>query len=136
MRKNYLILMFAIVFMSIFMCSCSVTRSVNYGDRGRTPNENESVIIVQRENIIYAMVTKMNIYLNGELRLTLGNGDEGTIIVPNGEHVLYAEINSATRSELVSFTANSNRITFSAKPEVVGVIHAAIELIKILETPM
>ena len=131
-RKTYIIIV--VVTFSLFLCSCA-TMPLNYGDIGKVARENESMIIIQRANVFLGSAVKMNVYLNDQLRLTLGNGDEGMIIVPNGTHTLFAEINYATKSEIILVNTTSNRINFFATPKM-GLLKNSIDLLQMYETPL
>ena len=134
MRNKPKVLITAIFFISLLLVGCA-TMPINLGDMGRVPNENESVIVIQRANVFVGSAVNMKIYLNGQHRLTIGNGQEGHIIVPNGSYNLFAEINRHTRSENIVVNANSQRITFIASPKM-GFWSNSIELSLSFETPL
>ena len=89
----------------------------NFGDRGKTLNENEAEIIIQRTNNYRAALVNMNVYVNDQYRLTLGNNDEGVIIVPNGTHTIFAEVPGILRSQRMTVRVNSDRTTFLVTPK-------------------
>ena len=60
----------------------------------------------------------MNVFIDGQIRLTIGNGEEEKVIVSYGSHTLYAEINSITKSQSLTVQANSNQINFQANPKM------------------
>jgi len=85
----------------------------NFGDKGSSAGKNESEIIVQRPAGSILPKNNMNIYIDGQIRLTLLAGEDGMTIVPNGTHNIHAELYDI-KSEIVSFDATSSRINFAA----------------------
>ncbi|MDR2495489.1 MAG: hypothetical protein LBD24_09740 [Spirochaetaceae bacterium] len=79
---------------------------------GRTGGGGQAVVVVQRADGAGGGSDKMEVFIDGELRLSLGNGEEGRVSVPNGKHTLYAAVNGEPKSQHLSFTAKSDQLTF------------------------
>jgi hypothetical protein len=82
---------------------------------GRSAGNNESEIIVQRADMPVNAGFKERIYIDGKLKLTLTNGGQGKIIVPNGRHTIHADLYTLTTDKL-EFTVDSNSVTFLITP--------------------
>ena len=117
MKKSFEGIFSFLVFMTVLFLGCANLQPTNWGDIGSSAGPDESEIVVQRSKVDFAQLLKMNVFVDGQLRLTLGNGEDGMIIVPNGNHTIYTEMNSITKSEIVPIVANSSRIIFSATPQ-------------------
>jgi hypothetical protein len=85
------------------------------GTAYRTESGGESEVIIQRAAMPIHSGFKEHIYIDGERKLVLMNGESGTIIVSNGDHVIHAELYTLT-SEKIQFTANSNASQFKITP--------------------
>jgi hypothetical protein len=107
----------------------------NFGDAGKSAGSGEGEIVIQRPNVFFGSIVKMNVFVDGQIRLTLGNAEEGMVIVPNGSHVVYAEINKITKSENVTASVNSNRVVFMATPQQ-GVFSNSVVITKTSETAL
>lgn len=81
----------------------------------RQAGANESEIIIRRTDSPINSGFKERIYVDGAQKLVLANGDTGKIIVPNGNHIIYAELYTMT-SEKTSFTAASSPLAFMITP--------------------
>jgi hypothetical protein len=85
------------------------------GDAGRKAGDDESEIVIQRAEMSVNAGFRERIYVDGVQRLVLTNGGQGKIIVPNGEHTIYAELYTLT-TDKITFTAGSNSLTFLISP--------------------
>jgi hypothetical protein len=94
------------------------------------PKSNETVIIVHRANKFFALSSSMNILVDGQLRLKLENNTEGQIIVENGNHTIYAEINGITKSKKIDFVANSEKTVFLMTPEEGSTWYNSISVVR------
>jgi predicted nucleic acid-binding protein len=140
MKKNFCsplrlkVMAFAIVIFAILLfvgcTSIPPQLAANFGDVGKSAGSNEGEIVIQRPNVFFGSIVKMNIFIDGQIRLTLGNAEEGMVIVPNGNHTIYAEVNSITKSDNVTVSVNSNRITFMATPQM-GTFKNSVGITKI-----
>jgi hypothetical protein len=81
----------------------------------RSAGANETEITVQRADMPVNAGFKERIYIDGKLKLTLTNGSQGKIIVPNGRHTIHADLYTLTTDKL-EFTGNSNSITILITP--------------------
>ncbi|MDR1142743.1 MAG: CsgG/HfaB family protein, partial [Spirochaetaceae bacterium] len=75
----------------------------------------ETEIIVQRADMPVNAGFKERIYIDGKLKLTLTNGGQGKIIVPNGRHTIHADLYTLTTDKL-EFTAESKSMTILITP--------------------
>ncbi|MDR1147172.1 MAG: CsgG/HfaB family protein [Spirochaetaceae bacterium] len=127
------------VILSIFLymgcASIPPQLPANFGDAGKSAGSNEGEIVVQRPNVFFGSIVKMNVFVDGQIRLTLGNAEEGMVIVPNGSHTIYAEINNITKSGNVTVNVNSNRSVFMASPQQ-GLFSNSVVITKINETAL
>jgi TolB-like protein len=130
---------FGTIIFSIFLymgcASIPPQLPANFGDAGKSAGSNEGEIVVQRPNVFFGSIVKMNVFVDGQMRLTLGNAEEGMVIVPNGSHTIYAEINSITKSGNVTVNVNSNRSVFMATPQQ-GAFSNSVAITKISETAL
>jgi len=125
MKKNIFGIFTLLVFFGV---GCTSTQT-NLGVKGLSAGLNESEIIIKRPGKWRASAVKMNIYVNGKLSLILGNGDEGFLIVPNGNHIINAEMDGV-KSEYFSVDLNSSRITILATFKDVSATRVTIILEK------
>ncbi|MDR1444629.1 MAG: CsgG/HfaB family protein [Treponema sp.] len=72
-------------------------------------------IIVQRADSKVNQGFRERIYIDGKSQLNLRNGDIGKIVIPQGEHTIYAELYTLT-TQRMQFTAGSSPITFVVTP--------------------
>ena len=75
----------------------------------------QSEIIIKRAASPVFSGFRLHVYINGNHKLSLPNGAEGKIIVPNGEHSILAKLSSSTSNEL-PFNVRSGSITFTVTP--------------------
>jgi hypothetical protein len=94
------------------------------------PGSNETLIIVRRASKFFALSSSMNILVDGKLRLKLENNTEGQIIVENGNHTIYAEIDGMTKSKKIDFAADSKEITFLMTPEESNSWYNSISIVR------
>jgi hypothetical protein len=85
------------------------------GDADRQPGENETVVIIQRNEMPIYSGFKERIYIDGKQRLLLPNGGQGRIMVPNGTHTIHASLYTLI-SEKTTFSANSGTIGLMITP--------------------
>jgi len=117
MKKNTFRIIFTILLFMLTFSKCTNTPQelpTNLGDRGSSDGFGESEIVIQRAKDAYASNESMRVYVNEQLSLVLNNGDEGVIIVPNGNATIYAKLNEKNKSKNLSINLNSSRITFLA----------------------
>jgi hypothetical protein len=74
-----------------------------------------SEITVKRTRSSINAGFREQIYIDGINRLTLTNGVEGKIIIPDGEHTILAKLSSLTSGEL-RFSVRSGSVTFTVTP--------------------
>lgn len=103
----------------VFLCAALLAFSgcltTNSASMARQAGDNESEILIRRTESPINAGFKERIYVDGVQKLVLTNGDTGKIIVPNGNHTIYAELYTMT-SEKTSFTAESNPLAFMITP--------------------
>jgi hypothetical protein len=75
----------------------------------------EVEIIVQRADSKINAGFKERIYVDGSSKLSLSNGESGTIRVPDGDHTIYAELYTLKTAPL-SFSARSGTVRFTVTP--------------------
>jgi hypothetical protein len=90
---------------------------------GRVINEaavagaGETLVVVQRESAFVGSGIKVEIYIDGKPALQLPNGATGNVVVPNGQHTIYAKglrpMGGQPPSDTLVFTANSTEIFFT-----------------------
>jgi hypothetical protein len=83
--------------------------------------------VVQRQKTFKGSAIAMRVYIDGEYILSVGNGKTERIIVPNGEHSIWAGSTKIDSSSSLPFMVYSEEITFSAVPKF-GLIAADFEL--------
>jgi hypothetical protein len=66
----------------------------------RSAGDGESEVIIQRAEMPIHSGFKERIYIDGREQLVLANGGSGKIIVPNGNHVIHAELYTLTSPKL------------------------------------
>ena len=114
------ILVMMLVFgMSVFTSCSSVASALetnqDYSTRSFSAGENESVVIVKRNNNYSGGGATINIFVDDELVARIRNGKEVDFIVKNGNHTIKAGNNvlgSGTQAG-IAFDANSQIITFA-----------------------
>jgi hypothetical protein len=75
----------------------------------------EVEIIVQRADSKINAGFKERIYVDGSSKLSLSNGESGTIRVPDGDHTIHAELYTLKTAPL-SFSARSGTVRFTVTP--------------------
>jgi hypothetical protein len=85
------------------------------GDAYRQPGPNETAVIIQRNEMPVYSGFKERIYIDGVQKLVLTNGGQGRIIVPNGTHIIHADLYTLI-SPKVNFTANSGTMGLMITP--------------------
>jgi hypothetical protein len=81
----------------------------------RKAGNGESEIIIQRAEMPVHSGFKEHVYIDGTRKLVLANGESGKIIVPDGDHVIHAELYTLTTAK-VPFSAKSNAVKFTITP--------------------
>jgi hypothetical protein len=77
--------------------------------------EADAQIIIQRAESKINAGFKERVYIDGKQKATLTNGETATLIVPAGQHTIYAELYTLT-TDKVSFYASSSVIYFTITP--------------------
>ena len=105
--------------MTVFI-SCSSVASVlgtnqDYSTRNFNVGENESVVIVKRNNYYGGSAATINIFVDDELVAKVRNGKEVDFTVKNGNHTIKAgnAIMGSGTQAVTTFDANSQIITFA-----------------------
>jgi len=105
--------------MMVFI-SCSSVASVleinqDYSTRNFNVGENESVVIVKRNNNYSGSGATINIFVDDELVARIRNGKEASFTVKNGNHIIKAEnaIMGSLSQVVITFDANSQIKTFA-----------------------
>jgi hypothetical protein len=122
------------LFAALLVCGACVSTSGNNA-AARSAGNGESELIIQRAEMPLNSGFKEHVYIDGKRKLVLANGDTGKIIVPNGDHVIHAELYTLT-SEKLPFNVNSNSVKFTITPyslqdfaieqkETTGIVSAA-----------
>ncbi|MDR1147171.1 MAG: CsgG/HfaB family protein [Spirochaetaceae bacterium] len=75
----------------------------------------EVEIIIQRADSKINAGFKERIFVDGSNKLSLANGESGTIRVPDGDHTIYAELYTLKTAPL-SFSARSGTVRFTVTP--------------------
>jgi TolB-like protein len=75
----------------------------------------EVEIVVQRADSKINAGFKERIYVDGSSKLSLANGESGTIRVPVGDHTIYAELYTLKTTPL-SFSSRSGTVRFTVTP--------------------
>jgi predicted nucleic acid-binding protein len=101
------------LYAALFGFTACVTTSS--GSMERHAGDNESEILIRRSESPINAGFKERIYVDGVQKLVLANGDAGRIIVPNGNHTIYAELYTMT-TEKIDFTADSNTVKLMITP--------------------
>jgi len=81
----------------------------------RSAGDGESEVIIQRAEMPIHSGFKERIYIDGREQLVLANGGSGKIIVPDGNHVIHAELYTLTSPKL-QFSVDSNTAWFTITP--------------------
>jgi hypothetical protein len=98
--------------MTILIGAAFFTISGIYAQRA---GNGQSEIIVKRDQSTINAGFRQQIYIDGNQKLTLVNGTEAKVIVPDGEHTISAKLSTLNSGE-VRFTARSSSITFTVTP--------------------
>jgi hypothetical protein len=116
-----------LAFMIIFLFISS------YAFANPVVGKDESLIVVKRKSVLTAAAVTLHIFLDGQLRLSLKNGEQGQFSVSNGEHSIlgFFNRNYPGKGEEIGFSADSQQITFEAEPR--GVFNSYTNLTKINE---
>jgi hypothetical protein len=85
------------------------------GSPARKAGSGETAVLVQRVEMPINAGFKERIYIDGREHLVLTNGSSGTIIVPNGEHTISADLYTLSTGK-VPFTAQSRELKFIVTP--------------------
>lgn len=106
-----------IIGLTVFGCA-----TTSAGTDVSIPGQNESVIIIQRENSFVGIAVTMKVWVDGvEIAPTIRNGREIRFIIPDGEHTIQGGRGKGTpmwRGPLVTFSAIGEEITFFAQVHV------------------
>jgi hypothetical protein len=103
------------VFLAALMFSACITPGGGSSRPGRQAGADESEIVIERAAMPIHSGFKEWIYIDGVQKITLINGQTGSVIVSKGEHVIHAELYTLT-SEKVKFSAASNTVKFTITP--------------------
>ncbi|MDR1901525.1 MAG: CsgG/HfaB family protein [Treponema sp.] len=82
---------------------------------GRRAGSGETEVLVQRAEMPVNSGFKERVYIDGKLLLTLANGESGRVIIPNGEHIIHADLYTLSTGK-VSFAAQSRTVKFIITP--------------------
>jgi hypothetical protein len=111
-----LILVFGMtVFISCSSVASALEINQDYSTRNFDVGENESVVIVKRNNYYGGSAATINIFVDDELVARIRNGKETSFTVKNGNHTIKAGnaiLGSGTQAG-ITFDANSQIITFA-----------------------
>jgi hypothetical protein len=87
--KSILSKLVPVLWIGLFFSSCAVSNlSSVMPDSMITPGENESVIIIKRDNKFAGSALNINVYVDHIPIMFLRNGDNRTAVIPNGRHIL------------------------------------------------
>lgn len=128
MKKIKRILLGAIV-LSVILMSCATTKT-EPESAPLTVGPDESIVVIQRKKTAFGRTSSMEIYIDDEYKTSIANGKTARIIVPNGEHLIWAGSTTVDRSRKLPFTVQSEEITFFATPRIGGVLSTRFELIR------
>jgi len=85
----------------------------------RTAGEGESEIVVSRPSRLSGAVVKVRVFVDGQERLLLGNGEMGRVTVPDGRHSVYVNHAGASvetgSKRAITVDAAGSRIVFEVK---------------------
>ncbi|MDR3200195.1 MAG: CsgG/HfaB family protein [Spirochaetales bacterium] len=120
-RRKHEITVLVLLFFGYLAIACATAPPVesNLGDPTANPGQNESVLIVRRND---RYIDKVNVMVDGKKILTIGQNEEGRAIISNGHHTLYAEVNADITSDKVDFEVNSKEISFTATIEMLYLV--------------
>jgi hypothetical protein len=124
MKNLKRILLGLLVLTGILTMSCATTGAAS---APVIPGPDESVVVVQRKSTILGAAIPMRVYIDGEYRLSVGNGGTERITVPNGEHSIWTGSTKVDSSSSLPFMVYSEEITFFGSPKF-GLIAADFEL--------
>jgi PBP1b-binding outer membrane lipoprotein LpoB len=116
-KKIFMIMLLFILFFSGCATEPKSNKLPLIPNSSDIPKSDETLIIVRRASKFFALFSSMNILVDDQLRLKLENNMEGRIIVGNGNHTIYAEIDGITKSKKIDFVANSKEVVFLMTPE-------------------
>ena len=138
-NKEKLMINFRLVLISyfIFMCllflGCASTVDGSYV-RGQAVDINESIIVVKRPLRYTGAALAFKIYIDGKQIGKVMTGGEIAFTVPNGTHTIHVEAVGAFSSNKINFTANSQEITFRARPSFLTTKIVKIDEIALIHT--
>jgi hypothetical protein len=112
--------LFWIMAISIVLASCaSGPKAPSTGDISAVPGDDQSVLILYRAGKMQMSVIKWKVYVDGELRMELKNGETGRLIVPNGPHTVHAVWASTPNEVSNKLTINADSTEITIKGESV-----------------
>jgi hypothetical protein len=114
--KNFksVVLFGALVLTGVMAAGCATTGASSVPS---TLGPDESVVVVQRKKSIAGSAISMRVYIDGEYKISVGNGRTERIIVPNGEHSIWGGSTKIDSSSSLPFMVYSEEITFFATPK-------------------
>jgi hypothetical protein len=129
LMKKFKRILIGAVALSVILMNCATTKTESESTP-LTVGPDESIVVVQRKKTAYARIESMKIYIDDEYKTSIANGKTARIIVPNGEHLIWAGSTTVDRSRKLPFTVQSEEITFFASPRIGGVLSTRFELIR------
>jgi PBP1b-binding outer membrane lipoprotein LpoB len=122
---------FFVLFLTLMLAGCAglINRNVmskqipsELGSLSAKPGSNESVLQVKRGDMFGESVI---VSLDGEKILVLGLGEEGRCIIPNGEHIISAELNPAQKVKSVFYKEGQKEISaYSSQILITAIVTA------------
>jgi hypothetical protein len=117
MFKLSLIYIPCFVCVCFLMLGCASTVNSSY-QRGQAVAIDESIIVVKRLSRFTGSAVAFKVFVDGREMGKLANGGQIEFTVPNGTHSIQVRSRNMKDSEILTFSANSQEITFHTEIEV------------------
>jgi hypothetical protein len=114
-------------------CAGTLPPPKYFEDMERRAGEGESEIVVKRISSLIGGAIKQHVFIDGEVRLKLSDGETGTVVVPNGRHSINVNF-GGLRSEMLTVDVESNRTIFFSEV-IAGLFINKLEIKKYMEIP-
>jgi TolB-like protein len=102
--------------MAGLLFSCTSTPDLKPQENsGRDPGPAESLLIIQRAHHFVASAATVNIFVDGQMKSTIANGETGRIYIQNGDHTLQAKAPDwwAAEGQILNIDVFSEIVTYS-----------------------
>lgn len=96
---------------SNFCSSCGANLQLSSSDN--ISSNGNCLFSIERTKALYQMVTKIKVYIDGELVKSLSNGETFSLSLKNGKHNLFCDAAGMNRTSSFEFIGNNNKISYS-----------------------